>query len=395
MVIIRAKQLVTALNMPWRYSDEVAVINDAAVVIRDGVIIDVGTWEEIKRRHPHANIWDFGDNLITPGLVDPHTHLLFAGSREDELERKLQGESYEEITRKGGGIYKTVKYTKETSDQELLNILQKRIQIATSFGTTTVEVKTGYGLDIDQELRLARILKSVKSPIDVVTTFLVHIPPPAGRENYVKEVLKAIPYAGTTYVDVFCDSIAFNVEETRTILKKAAEAGYKLRLHADELEYIGCSDLVEELPIDSADHLLNTPPENVRKIAKSGTVATLLPVTILTLRTSKKPPVDEMRRLRVPIAIGTDFSPNSWSLNMQTAIELAVYLLGLTPLEALIAATANAAYSLRLTDRGIIQPGKIADLVIWDVPNYHWLAYEIGRNKAKLVLKRGEPLRFL
>jgi imidazolonepropionase (EC 3.5.2.7) len=274
----------------------------------------------------------------------------------------------------------------------LKRLLEKRLDVALRLGTTTVEVKTGYGLEVEEELRLARIIQSVKSPVDVVSTFLVHIPPPQRREEYLKQIVEALPQAGTRYVDVFCDVIAFDVEETRKILKAADALGYRLRLHADELAYIGCSDLVEELPIDSLDHLLHTPPTNVEKMAQRNAVATLLPVTLLALRTQKKPPVDAFRRYKVPIALGTDFSPNSWCLNMQTAIELAVYLLGLTPLEALMAATVNAAYSLRLTDRGILAPGKLADVVIWDVPNYHWLAYEIGRNKVKIVLKRGTPI---
>jgi imidazolonepropionase len=392
MVLIKVKQLVSAEKTPWTAGDPVYILQDAAVAVKNGVVADVGYWEDLKRRYATEEVWDFGDSLLTPGLVDPHTHLLFAGSREDELERKLMGESYEEITRKGGGIYKTTRETRNASTEQLKKILEKRLQSVAKFGTTTVEVKTGYGLDPEEELRLAQVIRGVRSYVDVVSTFLVHIPPQHGRETYLKQIIGALPRAGTKYVDVFCDTVAFNVEETKTVLKAANALGYRLRLHADELAYIGCSDLAEELPIDSLDHLLHTPPENAEKMAKRGVVATLLPITILALRTQKKPPVDALRRYKVPMAIGTDFSPNSWCLNMQTAMELAVYLLGLTPLEALIGATANAAYSLRLTDRGVIAPGKVADLVVWDVPNYHWLAYEIGRNKTKVVIKRGAPI---
>jgi len=392
MVLIKAKQLVSADKAPWSSGDPIYIIQDAAVVVKNGIVIDVGHWDDVKKRYATEEVWDFGDSLVTPGLVDPHTHLLFAGSREDELERKLMGETYEEITRKGGGIYKTIRETKNTSTEQLKRLLEKRLEIVAKFGTTTVEVKTGYGLDPEEELRLARVIHSVRSYVDVVSTFLVHIPPHNRRDAYLKQIIEALPWAGTKYVDVFCDTVAFNVEETKTVLKTANALGYRLRLHADELAYIGCSDLVEELPIDSLDHLLHSPPENAEKMAKRGVVATLLPVTILALRTQKKPPVDAFRRHKVSMAIGTDFSPNSWCLNMQTTMELAVYLLGLTPLEALMGATANAAYSLRLTDRGVIAPGKVADLVVWDVPNYHWLAYEIGRNKTKAVIKRGAPI---
>lgn len=390
MVVIKAKQLVSATKTPWTSHEPILLINDAAVVVKNGIVTEVGDWDYIKRKYPTEEVWDFSDSLMTPGLVDPHTHLLFAGSREDELERKLMGETYEEITKKGGGIYKTIRETRNTSTEELKKILTKRLETVVRFGTTTVEIKTGYGLDAEEELRLAQIIHGVKTSVDVVSTFLVHIPPPHARDTYLAKIVETLPQASVKYVDVFCDAVAFTVEETRTILKAAEALGYRLRLHADELAYIGCSDLIEEFPIDSLDHLLHTPAENAEKMAKRGVVATLLPITILTLRTQKRPPIEAFRKHKVPMALGTDFSPNSWCLNMQTAIELAVYLLGLTPLEALMGATVNAAYSLRLTDRGVLAPGKLADIVVWDVPNYQWLAYEIGRNKTKAVIKKGE-----
>ncbi|MFP3195608.1 MAG: amidohydrolase family protein, partial [Caldivirga sp.] len=176
----------------------------------------------------------------------------------------------------------------------------------------------------------------------------------------------------------------------RVMLKSAVEAGFGVRIHADELAYIGCSDLVRDFNFSSMDHLLNTPESNIKAMANKGVTATLLPITILTNRTSKRPPINALRGNRVPIAIGTDFSPNTWSLSLQLAMELSTHMLGLTPMEALMAATVNAAYSLGLRDRGLLMPGYLADVVIWNVPNYRWLTYELGMNKAKAVIKRGE-----
>ncbi len=213
------------------------------------------------------------------------------------------------------------------------------------------------------------------------------------RREYVNAVMGSLDEVKrlARFIDVFCDEGAFTVQETRDILREASKRGFGLRLHADEIAYIGCSDLVKEFSIASLDHLLNLPEQNARLIAeRGGSVATLLPVTILSLMSSKRPPVKALRSAGVPMALGTDFSPNSWSLSMQYVMELATYLLGMTPIEVLMAATVNAAYSLGLRDRGgILQPGYLADMVIWDVPNYRWLSYELGRNKVLTVIKRG------
>lgn len=214
------------------------------------------------------------------------------------------------------------------------------------------------------------------------------------RGDYVNAVINTLDKVRdlARFVDVFCDEGAFTVEETRSILREASGRGLGLRLHADEIAYIGCSGLVKEFNVTSLDHLLNLPEHNIGLIAERGSVATLLPVTILSLMTNKRPPVRALRSAGIPIALGTDFSPNSWSLNMQYAMELATYLLGMTPIEVLMASTVNAAYSLGFRDRGIIQPGYLADIVIWDVPNYRWLSYELGRNKVLAVVKRGAVL---
>jgi imidazolonepropionase len=390
-------QLVTARSIPWMYGDDVLIIENAGIAVDGEVIVDVGPWDRIVREYNGRCRVPAEDSLVTAGLVDPHTHLLFMGSREDELELKLQGVTYEEILRRGGGIYRTINATVNSSDDELLKALLNRLFNVARFGTTTIEVKSGYGLHPGQEIRLLRIINDAasKAPVDVVPTYLIHVPPrDMDRRAYVRSVIESLNDAKglAQFVDVFCDEGAFTVDETREILREAGARGFRLRLHADELVYMGCSDLVGEFEITSVDHLLNMPERNARLLSSRKTTATLLPITILTLMTSKRPPVRALREAGVPIALGTDFSPNSWSLNMQYAMELATYLLGMTPMEVLMASTVNAAYSLGLRDRGVVQPGFLADIVVWDVPNYKWLSYELGRNKVSVVIKRGRVL---
>lgn len=390
-------QLVTAKSMPWRYGDDVLIMENAGIAVDDGSIVDVGPWDRISREYDSKCRVPAEDSLVTAGLVDPHTHLLFMGSREDELELKLQGVPYEEILRRGGGIYKTVSATVNATDDELRRTLFGRLFDVAKYGTTTIEVKSGYGLLPSEEVRLLRIINNAIGgvPPDVVPTYLIHVPPRnVDRRDYVKAVIESFNVARglAKFVDVFCDEGAFTVEETREIMREAYARGFGLRLHADEIAYIGCSDLVNEFNIASMDHLLNMPEKNAKLLSSKGTVATLLPVTVLSLMTNRGPPVKALREAGVPIALGSDFSPNSWSLNMQYAMELATYLLGMTPIEVLMASTINAAYSLGLRDRGILQPGYLADIVVWDVPNYRWLSYELGRNKVSLVIKRGNIL---
>jgi len=390
-------QLVTAKSMPWRYGDNVLIMENAGIAVDDGSIVDVGPWDRISREYDSKCRVPAEDSLVTAGLVDPHTHLLFMGSREDELELKLQGVPYEEILRRGGGIYKTVSATVNATNDELRRTLFGRLFNVAKYGTTTIEVKSGYGLLPSEEVRLLRIINNAIGgvPPDVVPTYLIHVPPrDVDRRDYVKAVIESFNVARglAKFVDVFCDEGAFTVEETREIMREAYARGFGLRLHADEIAYIGCSDLVNEFNIASMDHLLNMPEKNAKLLSSKGTVATLLPVTVLSLMTNRGPPVKALREAGVPIALGSDFSPNSWSLNMQYAMELATYLLGMTPIEVLMASTINAAYSLGLRDRGILQPGYLADIVVWDVPNYRWLSYELGRNKVSLVIKRGNIL---
>ncbi len=381
------------------------IMKNAAIAIRAGRIIDIGSSSLIRGKYEAKISINAEEKLVTPGLVDPHTHIIFAGTREDELELKLLGYSYSEILARGGGIYRTVRETIKASVEELRSNARKRLLQALRLGTTVMEVKTGYGLLPEHEIKMLKALQGLDEPglPRIIPTLLAHVIPKEytdNREEYINLLInKLIPEAKKidpkpVYLDVFCDKGVFTREETRKILQAGLKNGYRLRIHADELAYIRCSDLARELPIDSMDHLEYIPPENATLLAEKGTVATLLPSCMLAVFSDKKPPVEELRKSGAIIAIGTDYNPNNMNISMQSVIDLAVYLLGLTPLEALAASTVNAARSLRLEgEHGVIAKGSWADVIVWNVPNYRWIGYEWGVDRVEIVIARGIPVR--
>ncbi len=380
------------------------VRKDVEVAIRDGTIVYVGQRGVVRGTYRARAELDASGRLLTPGLVDMHTHALFAGSRDDELVERLRGVPYSLILERGGGIYRTVTETRKRSSNELAAILVRRLEAMLYTGTTAVEVKTGYGLELGEELRqLDVILKaSSMTRTTLVPTLLAHVPPAevrdevARRREYVRAfanelVPKAVGKA--LFVDVFCDKGAFTPDETRLILSAAKAAGLGLRMHADQLARIGCTKVAAELGVSSVDHLEASNASSAADVKAAGAVAGLLPASYLATFSSSRPPVDELRRLGVPIGLGTDFSANSLMPSMQTAIDLAIYIYGLTPYEAIAAATVNSAYSLRLRDRGLVAPGARADLVIWDLERVSELGYEWGHDRTMAVIKDGALVR--
>jgi len=380
------------------------IIRGAGIAVRNGRIIAVGSSESVRSGFTAERLVDAGGRLVTPGLVESHTHLVFAGSREDELEKKLLGYTYREILEAGGGIYRTVRETRARSAGELAALALPRLEALARHGVTVVEVKTGYGLLPEEEMKLLEAIHLLgemagpRLPLTIVPTLLAHVVPEeyAGRrDEYVRLFAEQlVPEAAGSpwrpvYVDVFCDKGAFTPEETMRILEAGLRHGLRARIHADELAYIGCSRLPGRLPIDSADHLEYLPPENASILARAGTVATLLPTSMLAVFADRKPPVEALRRAGAVLGVAGDYNPNNMNPSLQSAIDLAVYLLGLTPLEALAAATVNAAHSLRLEGHGRIVPGAHADLVIWDVDNYNKVGYEWGYNRALHVYAKG------
>ncbi|NOZ30525.1 MAG: imidazolonepropionase [Crenarchaeota archaeon] len=410
IVIYNIGQLVTFKEGPQparalRDPSNAGIIENAGIAIRGEKIIDVGSSSRILTEYEAEARINAEGRLVTPGLVDSHTHLIFAGSREDEFEMKLQGYSYSEILSRGGGIYRTVRATRQASVQELRRLLLERLLLMVRHGTTVVEVKTGYGLLPEYEVKMLNALEGLDSPglPKIIPTLLAHVIPQEYKDHrreyidlFIKEIIPQSLSAKVKplYIDVFCDKGAFNVEETRRILQAGVRHGLRLRLHAEELAYIGCSDLAGEFQIDSIDHLEYLPAKNIDLLVAKKTVANLLPTSMLSIFSEKKPPVNELREKGAIIAVSTDYNPNNMNPVLATTMDIATYLLGLTPLEALAAATINAAWSLRLDHvHGRIVPGAAADIVVWDAPTYKWIGYEWGHDKTLVVVARGAMVK--
>lgn len=375
-------------------------VEDGAIVVSNGRVVSVGPVDDILRRYRSRRYIDITGYIVTPGLVDPHTHLLYHGSREDEREEILEGTPYGDILARGGGILRTMRETSRADQKILVESLETRIDALLESGVTTAEVKTGYGLSPQDEIRLLEILSGVSrtSAIDIVPTLLAHVPMPGAdfkalidsyRDNLVPRALEL----GVRFIDVFCDKGAFSAEESRAILGLGRGLGLAPRIHADEFSYIGCSDVGLEEQALSLDHLNQTPREVVERIAASDTVATLAPSTALAI-VGKKPPSRELLGLGAIIAIATDHSPALMNLNMVETINLAVNYLSLPPGNAIAAATVNAAYSLGLGGKaGSIVEGSKADLVVWSFPHYRWFGYLMHRNPIRCVIKNGRIVK--
>jgi len=346
-------------------------------------------------------VHDGGGRWMTPGLVDCHTHLVFAGARAREFELRLTGASYEEIARAGGGIVSTVAATRAADGDALVAAALPRLDAFLREGVTTIEMKSGYGLDTASELKMLRVARRLGEmrPVTVATSFLgAHAVPPdhAGRQGaYVDlvcdEMLPMVAQSGLAdAVDAFCETIAFTPDETARIFNRATELGLRVKLHADQLSDLGGPGLATHYGALSADHLEHTSADSVRAMAASGTVAVLLPGANYFLRERQMPPVAAFRDAGVPIAIASNCNPGSAPvLSLLLMLSMAATLFRLTPEEALAGVTRNAARALGLADRGILAAGKRADLALWDIDEPAELAYWIGRNPCRAVIQGG------
>jgi len=407
-------------------TDGYGLIDNAVVEIRDGRIVRAAASDTAV---PKEAI-DCKGKLLTPGLIDCHTHLVYGGNRANEFEMRLNGATYTDIAKAGGGIASTVKATRAATDDALRDSALKRLDSLLNEGVTTIEIKSGYGLDVDTERRMLRVARSLAGhrPVDVVTTYLgAHTMPPASattpsdepantlastsehqrapantseqRAAYLRliceEALPAIAREGLAdAVDGFCETIAFDVKEMEQVFRAAKALDLPVKLHAEQLSNLGGAKLAARFHALSVDHIEYLDEDGVDAIAESGTVAVLLPGAFYYLREKQLPPVDALRFAGVPIAVATDLNPGTSPVHsLLTAMNMACVLFHLTPEEALRGVTVNAARALGLADRGVIAPGMKADLALWDVERPGDLAYPLGFNPLLAVIRNGEVVR--
>ena len=387
---------------------EYGLIENGAIAAAGASISWLGSMDALPPdvRDKTPDVIDVNGQCITPGLIDCHTHLVFGGNRAREFELRLKGATYEELQKAGGGILSTVNATRKASEKELLAAARKRAGALKREGVTTIEIKSGYGLDVETELKMLRVARRLgeEDPqLDVKTTFLgAHALPPeyaSDRHAYVQlvvdEMLSQVYLENLAdAVDGFCETIAFTPEEIEHVFDRACELELHVKLHADQLSDLNGAALAARYGALSADHLEYTSEAGVNALARSGTVAVLLPGAFYTLKETQLPPVDLLRRYQVPVAIATDANPGSSPvLSLLLMLNMACTLFSLTPEEALAGVTRNAAQALGLTDdRGTLETGKRADFVIWDIAHPSELAYMIGANPCAGIIKDGKPV---
>jgi len=384
---------------------QIKVIDQGAVAVKDGKIVAVGPEKEVEEKYPQEQarrVIEAPGKTLTPGLIDPHTHTVFGGSREDEFALRISGVPYLEILKKGGGILDTVRATRETPYVELLEKSRKNLDRMLGQGTTTAEVKSGYGLDLDTEMKMLQVIKQLDAEhfMDLDPTFLgAHALPPEYRERpdafiafMAGEVLPRVAEGNLAKnCDIFCEEGIFDIEQSRRLLRKAQDLGFDIRFHADEMVSLGGAQLAAELGARSADHLLKISRDGMQAMSEKGVVATLLPATPFTLMKDEYAPAREMIEAGVAVALASDFNPGSCPTHsLALVMTLACLQMKLTPEEALNGVTISAAHSLgRAKEIGSIEEGKQGDLVLWDAPNHRFLPYHYGTNLVETVIKRG------
>lgn len=405
-LVTNVGQLVTPEGDKFRSGSQMgdlSVTEEATILIESGVIAGVGDSGDFSDARDEAEIIDAGGKPVLPGFVDPHTHFVFSGYRAEEFQMRLQGKSYEEIAREGGGIASSVASTREVSFSRLKKESRKRLTSMVRFGVTTVEGKTGYGLDKETELKQLKVMRELDAvtPLDVAPTFLgAHSIPPEysdRRKEYVnfvtEEVLPRAAEREAEFCDVFCDQGAFTVEESRQILTEGKKVGLTPKIHADEIAGTGGAELSAEVDAISADHLLKASDEGLHSMSDHGVVAVLLPITAFSLK-------EDYARARymidndLPVSLATDFNPGScYSESVPLLISLATLYMDMSIEETITALTLNAAAAVdRAEVIGSVEPGKQADLIVLDAPDYKHLSYHVGVNLVDRVIKEGEVI---
>ncbi len=411
MLIHSAAQVLTLAGGPQRgyRLGDLGLIEDGAILIRSGNIFETGRSSDLLNKYPDEETMDVSGRVVLPGFVDPHTHVIWAGDRAAEFELRLQGKSYLEIMEAGGGIVSTVRETRKASKKQLKDQTRSRLKRMLAHGTTTLEAKTGYGLNSETELLMLKALLELdqEEPLDIVLTYLgAHAVPPEyegdtpGYTDLVcKEMIPGLAewWPAQTqdsfpYIDVFCETGAFDLDQSRHILETARAYGFPIKIHADEFDNLGGVSLAVELGAASADHLVVTSPEDIKALGGSDTVAVALPCTPFGLAESDYTPAKEIIEADGILAIATDLNPGTaWCESMQFAAALACRYMKLTPKQAIAAATINAAAAIGLDKKiGSLEPGKQADIIILNIPDYRHIGYRFGTNLIEFVIKQGQ-----
>ena len=406
LIIINVKELLT-LSGPkkariGKEMNELGIIEDGAAAVDKGRIVDIGKTNFIKKKYQAKEKIDAKGKVVMPGFVDSHTHLIYAGTREDEFSMKLKGMSYMDILKKGGGILKTVRETRKANKKELFDLTKKRLDTLLMNGTTTVEIKSGYGLTTKDEIKLLEVINELneKHPMDIVPTFLgAHaVPPEHDSDEYVDLIVnEMIPLVAkkklAKFCDVFCEEGVFSVDDSRRILNTAKNLGLKPKIHADEIVNTNGAELAAEVNAISAEHLLKSSEEGTMKLSKSNVIAILLPATSFCLNTDYAN-ARFMIENNVPVALATDFNPGCLCSAMQFVINLACYKLKMTPEEAITASTINSAYAIDMGNEvGSLEIGKKADILIIGVPNHKFIPQCLGENVVEKVIKNGKIIK--
>jgi imidazolonepropionase len=405
LAVLHASQLVT-LSGPKRPRvgtelSALGIIHNGAIVVRDGKIEKVGPSDEIEKNVVDAAVVEAGGRVVMPGFVDAHTHLVFAGNRLDDFERRARGETYEQIAKAGGGIWSTVEKTRAASELDLLAPAKKHANWFLRCGTTTVEAKSGYGLTVEDELKILRVMRQLKEevPLEIVPTFLgAHaVPRELSRDEYLDVVITEMLPRVTAeklaeFCDVFCERGYFNIDQTRKILSAAKKVGLSLRGHVDQLTNSGGATLMAEMGATTADHLEQTDEQGIAALKKANAQPVLLPGSVYALGSSRYPRAREMIEAGLAIVLATDFNPGSSPTpSMPMVLSLACTQMKMSPAEGITASTVNAAYSVNRGDRiGSLESGKLANFVMFDCEDYRELAYWFGFQQTHSVYVRGK-----
>ncbi len=383
------------------------VYQGQAVAVHQDKIIAIGETDSLYKSYEADIILDCSDRVVTPGFVDPHTHPIFLKTRENEFEQRLQGKTYVEISQSGGGIRSTIHTTRNASVLDLYKLAAQRLERMLRQGTTSLEAKSGYGLTTESELKQLEIIRQLSDrlPIDIVATFMgAHEYPQEFKDNHqayidilCKEMLPAVKQQGIAeYCDIFTEAHVYNIDESRQVLTNAKRLGFRLKMHADEIEAMGGAELASELGCVSADHLGMTSDVGIQALQKAAVIPVLLPATLFSLGSKTYARARDMINAGLPVALATDFNPGSCNCDsLPLVMTIACLQMKMLPAEALTACTINAAAAINLEHKvGSVTVGKQADLLIWDIPSYKYIPYHMGSSYPETVIKSGRIVTF-